>query len=410
MNAEVLSLAEEIVSSAARELTAKYPYFAYAVGAFSPELSEEVSTVATDGEKIYVSPEHAVLSAADGGDIAGEILHAMLHTLFLHPFACGGEDFSIAADIDVGELLDERFGAFPSADHKLKIRRKSVYKSIKSGFDAFNEKVCEKYLSSLGQEEKEEFKKLFVVCDHELWRREKRVGEDDASAEKRAREIARRVMTSPSTPDDVRARIKVAVSEESGYSRLVRKFLTQKEVLAASDEEFDHIYYCLGLERYGNMPLVEPLEYRDERTLSDVVIAIDTSGSTLGEPIARFVSETYALVESENARRRRFRVRIIQCDSRITSDVTVNSGEEFKKFIGEFGISGGGGTDLRPVFDLLAAEKKSGAKINCIIYFTDGKGVFPDGDCGIKTCFALFGKDAEKIKIPPFAYKAILGE
>ena len=30
-----------------------------------------------------------------------------------------------------------------------------------------------------------------------------------------------------------------------------------------NDEEFDYIYYTYGLNLYGNVPMVEPLEYKD---------------------------------------------------------------------------------------------------------------------------------------------------
>ena len=33
------------------------------------------------------------------------------------------------------------------------------------------------------------------------------------------------------------------------------------------------------MEQYGNLPLIEPLEYKEVNRLEELVIAIDTSGS-----------------------------------------------------------------------------------------------------------------------------------
>ena len=44
------------------------------------------------------------------------------------------------------------------------------------------------------------------------------------------------------------------------------------EELKVNDEEFDYIYYTYGLEHYGNMPLIEPLEFKDEKRVRDFAI------------------------------------------------------------------------------------------------------------------------------------------
>ena len=41
---------------------------------------------------------------------------------------------------------------------------------------------------------------------------------------------------------------------------------------------------------YGNVPLVEPLEYRDDKRIREFVIAIDTSGSVQGDIVQSFCS------------------------------------------------------------------------------------------------------------------------
>ena len=62
------------------------------------------------------------------------------------------------------------------------------------------------------------------------------------------------------------------------YREFLRQFAVPGEVMRLSDDEFDYVYYTYGLKLYGRMPLIEPLEYREERRIREFVIVIDTSG------------------------------------------------------------------------------------------------------------------------------------
>ena len=74
-----------------------------------------------------------------------------------------------------------------------------------------------------------------------------------------------------------------------------------REDIQINPEEFDYVYYTFGMERYGNIPLIEPLEYKEVRKVRDFVIAIDTSGSCAGEVVQKFLDKTYSLfTQQEN--------------------------------------------------------------------------------------------------------------
>ncbi len=42
------------------------------------------------------------------------------------------------------------------------------------------------------------------------------------------------------------------------------------------DDAFDFIFYTYGLQMYGNLPLIEALEYKEVKKVEELVIAIDT--------------------------------------------------------------------------------------------------------------------------------------
>ena len=70
------------------------------------------------------------------------------------------------------------------------------------------------------------------------------------------------------------------------------------EVMAVDGDAFDYIFYTYGLRLYGNMPLVEPPETKEEKRIEDFVIAVDTSMSTSGALVREFLPVPYAILRS----------------------------------------------------------------------------------------------------------------
>jgi predicted metal-dependent peptidase len=101
----------------------------------------------------------------------------------------------------------------------------------------------------------------------------------------------------------------------------------------------------------------------------EVVIAMDTSGSIRDREIQEFLSEVSALKGQMRAR-----ITLIPCDATIADGAPwfFEPWEELKL---QTEISGGGGTDFRPVFDWV--EKQS-AKPQILVYFSDLEGKFPE--------------------------------
>ena len=86
--------------------------------------------------------------------------------------------------------------------------------------------------------------------------------------------------------------------EKYDYTGFLKKFATMGEMMKINDDEFDYVYYTYGLSVYKNMPLVEPLEYKDVKRIKDFVIAIDTSGSVSGDLVQTFLQKTFNILKS----------------------------------------------------------------------------------------------------------------
>ena len=86
--------------------------------------------------------------------------------------------------------------------------------------------------------------------------------------------------------------------EKYDYTNFLKKFAVMGEVMKINDDEFDYVFYTYGLQLYKNLPLIEPLEYKEEKRIREFVIAIDTSGSVVGELVQKFVQKTYNILMS----------------------------------------------------------------------------------------------------------------
>lgn len=198
--------------------------------------------------------------------------------------------------------------------------------------------------------------------------------------------------------------------ERYDYTSFLKKFAVPGEALKINDDEFDYIYYTYGLELYEKVPLVEPLEYKEVKKIREFVIAIDTSGSTSGELVQRFVQKTYNILMSTESFFSKVNIHIIQCDADIQEDRRITSAQDFEEYLKTMKLRGHGGTDFRPVFGYVDRLIKSSEFTNLkgLIYFTDGLGIFPSKKPDYSTAFVFVDDKYNNYNVPSWAIKLIL--
>ena len=192
------------------------------------------------------------------------------------------------------------------------------------------------------------------------------------------------------------------------FQDFLRKFSVDREELKTEPESFDYGYYYFGLSQYGNMPLIEENEYREKRKIPELVIAIDTSYSTKGEMVKRFLEEAMAILADKEAFFTKCRVHIIECDDRIRKDLLVEDAEEMERYRERFEVSGGYGTDFRPVFHYIEDLQKKGElkELKALLYFTDGRGRYPKYAPSYTAAFIFpRGEDIDDENAPFWALK-----
>ncbi len=161
----------------------------------------------------------------------------------------------------------------------------------------------------------------------------------------------------------------------------------------AEEDEIDPVIYEYGLDMYGDVPLIEPLDQKMIRQLSSVVIAIDTGGSCMGS-LKEFRTETAQIFREIAENSGIASLHYIECDADIAYEKKYTDIEEMIKDTRKLhAFKGFGGTDFRPVFDKCREYTDSGESIDFLIYFSDGEGDYPKTDPGYPVYFVLPDKE-----------------
>ena len=372
--------------------------------------------MATDGQYIYYDPVWVLQTyKTEPALVTRTYLHLLLHLLFFHPFSYDKLDkvlWDFAADIAVeASIISLDNPAFKVEKDAEAVEELRTIKRLCHGITA--EKVY-KYLRTydISEAGKIRWFVLFHKDEHIYWRKKQEIS---IQLEKWQR-ISQRVKTDLKNfskggiaNEEMEASLSDATREKYDYTELLQRFMTSGEDIRQSDDEFDYIYYTYGL-RYGNMPLIEPLEYRDSRKVREFIIALDTSASCKGAVVQTFLKKTYSILKSKDNFFTEVNIHIIQCDSQIRQDTKITNNDEFEEFCRSFKLKGFGTTDFRPVFKYVdeLIEKGEFENLKGLIYFTDGYGDYPEKMPDYDVMFAFLSEDDYAPKPPVWAYKIVL--
>lgn len=440
-----------------------------ALSRLSPVSNDKV-TLATDGTYLAYGPTHILRCFKEEQErTTRDYLHVVLHCIFSHMFVSTLVDkdvWNLACDIAVESTITDL--GLKSTESVRQARQKSEIDKLRSKVNMLTaEKIYAYYMdSNISDAMIRSLQGLFAADDHAVWygdseplspqanlgsgsdqgsedqNQSSDQGKNDNSSqngssgsdsqqdqsssssmsrseiEEEWKKVAETIQQDLETFSKERGdtaggmmqNLAAVNREKYDYTSFLKKFAVLGEAMVINDEEFDYIFYTYGLKMYKNMPLIEPLEYKEVKRIKEFVIAIDTSGSTSGELVQRFIQKTYNILKSTESFFSNINVHIIQCDAAIQEHVKITSEEEFDEYIKTMKIYGLGGTDFRPVFsfvdNLIRGEEFTNLK--GLIYFTDGYGVFPDHKPDYETAFVFLENNYGNPEVPPWAIKLVL--
>lgn len=414
---KINALAGRILKLAHDDILVHLRFFDRALAELHWKEKSHTGCFATDGKSCYYDPVF-VLEAyrEEPKTIARSYLHLLLHCIFSHSFQYGRLEtdlWDLAADIAVENVILElgisgvKLEQDEEAFRKLRILEEDagaltaerIYRYFKNNPPSGNER--------------EELSRLFCRDVHTLWKPKEELEvtmEQWKKISERIKAELKSFTKAKSGAEILEKNLEETTKDRYDYGEILRHFTVTGEDITVNDEEFDTIYYTYGLEHYGNLPLIEPLEYKEVHKVKEFVIALDTSASCRGAIVRAFLRKTYSILKDSENFFHKMNVHIIQCDSEVQSDTKITGDEDFERFMKYGKLNGFGATDFRPVFSYIEELKDRGEFENLkgLIYFTDGYGIYPERMPDYDVIFAFLNEDENRVPVPPWSMKVVL--
>lgn len=414
-------VSRKILAAARNELYLKMRFLDVALGSLVFVMDAGADGLGTDGLYLYYDPQYlGGLYREDRVMVNRRYLHLVLHGIFHHITRRNGRGerlYHLACDIVTESMIDD-------IRYRCVLRRcswlqREVYRRLRERMKVLTAEKVYGVLEEwdLPEDRLVALEEEFRADDHSYW-----PSDDDSrkrsEIENRWQDVSDQMETEMETfseetsskPGGLIDQVRVENRERYDYRQFLRKFSVLREETAVDLDSFDYVFYSYGLSLYGNMPLVEPQESREVQKVEEFVIVIDTSMSCSGELVQKFLEETYGVLSENDSFFRKVNIRIIQCDDQVQTDERVTCEEELRAYMENLTLQGEGGTDFRPVFDYVERLVQDNAfeRLRGLIYFTDGKGIYPVKMPAFETVFVFMQEDYEDVDVPPWAMKLIL--
>ncbi len=446
--------AVRIIELAREELACSYPFLTPAI--FALEVREVAEGdvkygLGENAEAFFYEPKGLVDDFASGKDVGDVLLHSILHCLFLHPFMASlhGDRklWDLSCDICVRDIMSCLGKSKVATEAEMK--GNALIAKLKKRVPVLSAEWV--YGTLDGESVAVEW---FREDDHSFWyvtqesggSREASGNGDAGGLLRNTHEGAGGLVGNPvnAMGDDVIAgaesrrkwetiagEIELSLQRQlrsaggrgdfagyfievldrierknKDYSAFLKDFGAYEETARIDPDSFDIALYTYGLELYGDMPVIEPLEYSEQHTVREFAVAIDTSLSCSMEIIRDFLEKTYDILFATMNYGERKKMVIFQCDSEIQSETVISDRDELKEYMTGIRVHGRGGTDFRPVFRRIEelSKDKFFTCLRGLLYFTDGDGVYPELPPKYKTAFVVPGYECFA-RVPDWAMK-----
>jgi len=368
---------EEKIAKAKAKLMLDHPYFGTLASALKLEKNNELLTFSSDGERMTYNSEY--VEKLEVPEVEFMMANGAMHAVLRHQHRASGRTnwlWQTATDYVVNGMLVKNGMQAP------------VYANYESKFDGmYAEEVYEMLRAEMNSDEEyasteQQTEQITEVDDvhAENLTMQKELTEAnetdnteyDSSENKEAHNT---------TPDIENLSEEMKEHFEQIFQKLNRQGNLPQDLKFVVPEYFSHkvdwrelLYGYIASYAKSTYSFVPPnmkYLYRGiylpslSSDLLRIVIAIDTSGSVDESLLADFLGEVNSIMQSYP----NYEIDVITADAKVQSHKVFLPGENL-----DYEVSGGGGTDFRPVFEYIDSYIDYPT---LLLYFTDGMGIFP---------------------------------
>ncbi len=400
-----LDVSAEIINHVMRMVVSDMSFLQKAVYSLKPQPTDKTSSVCADYERLYYNPRWVLEKYRKGGaKLRNCIVHCVLHNLFLHPSITTEQDkdYDTAADFAV-------FGMMACANL---LNSYSISEDIKEFMRKHSaSSVGELY--ELSQKDVKAFSKMYSIVsklkedDHSLWylkhegqQQADMISDNSGQGSSIQEQIWSKLLSDAklSAKTDgfgsMHGNMFMEIKKPDRFSRFdyieyIRRFARQ-EIVSEDPDTIDMMMYTWGMENLDDTPIVEFSEVREQCTATDIIIAIDMSGSCAGEVAENFLRQVLTLFEQMNIRSA-VNIHVVAFDTQLLFTKIIRSKNDVHSFFDNYKGEGWGGTNFRCVFDYADkfAQNNNGKRLKGLFFFSDGEGFFPDEKPSYRTTFFI---------------------
>lgn len=406
-------MSQKLLQYIRNKLYVEFRFLDVALSALTWQRDNSIQTFAVNGTHLCYSTEQLIrLFENNTKFLERAYLHSVFHCMFSHLWIRKNRNpaiWNIACDIAVEYNIDHL--DCDSLRRPISLLREQTYTKIINQYEVLSAASAYRYLWELPDEKLQALQKEFYTDNHKYWPKEEKLTQTQTRLQSQWNKIAKQSAMNMEQQGNVQGELSSNLEKEwqikrgkYSYKEFLKKFALLKEELHCNPDEFDLGYYVYGLSYFKNLPLIEPCESKEMLSIREFVIVVDTSYSTNGVLVENFLRETYNILTEQCYFGRQCNIHILQCDNQVQSDYEIHSAKELEQHLSSFTILGGGGTDFRPAFQYMNTllEQKKLDNLQGVLYFTDGKGTYPQKKPKYKTAF-LFLDDYQEQNVPAWA-------
>ena len=383
-----MTYSEKITKAKAR-LMLDHPYFGTIASSLALEKNNEILTFSSDGVKMRYNSEY--LDKLSVTEVEFVMANGAMHAVLQHQDRVSNRTkwlWQAATDYVVNGMLVKNGMQLPQyANYESKfdgMYAEEIYEMLRG-------EMMDNVEGSMAQEQQQ-----IMDSDDELHENlhlQQDLTPSENAEETKTQNNADEKEESNITPEDEALNEEMKEQFEQIFQKLKRQGTLPKDMHLVVPEYFSHkvdwrefLYGYIAAHAkstYSFSPPNMKYLYRGiclpslSSDLLRIVVAIDTSGSVDQELLSTFMGEVSSVMQQYP----NYEIDLITADAKIQSHKVFLPGEPL-----DYEVSGGGGTDFRPVFTFIDEQVNYPT---LLIYFTDGDGKFPEFDASYDVLWVM---------------------